>query len=455
MLSIAYLCLSLVMIFFELLRKKSHPFDFLTLFSVIYLLLYPVPGFLLSSNIGNLSSIIADNDILYTGKSQTLIAIFAGYFFVIFGFYSKSSQKLGKKILIKSRNDKVIISYAILLLLLSCLSIQIYSLQYGGFVDALSQTALIRSNAVDSGSLVFFKHFIMFSVFSSYILAAFAFNTKNQKYRFLICLIFAFSVVISILGCMLSAGRLPLIYYFFTLYFAYVFKTEKFLLGLVIPLLGLMVLFILYGKALFFSLSAIPEGYGAVASTFLEAIDSNQSDSGGTAELISNFVFAVNSLDTAFSTQYDWRLFIDWYYGILSFLPEKLVGIAHPYSVTFYNTQYIAGDVDYSIPPGMLASGVYSMSWSGLFITCFSYGWIGRYLQTILDNHINNILWIPYIYVATSQVWADFQVSGDPAIYLTINFWFLIPFCGLIFPLSKISINRNNQKISKNQNYAR
>ncbi|MBA3920872.1 MAG: hypothetical protein H0X31_03810, partial [Nostocaceae cyanobacterium] len=147
--------------------------------------------------------------------------------------------------------------------------------------------------------------------------------------------------------------------------------------------------------------------------------------------------------------------FIDWYYGFLSFLPEKLVGIAHPNSVTFYNTQYIAGDVSYSIPPGMLASGVYSMSWPGLFIACFTYGWIGRYLQTILDNHIHNILWMPYIYVATSQVWADFQVSGDPAIYLTINFWFLIPFCLLIFPLSKISFDRNHHKISRKKSYVR
>ncbi len=454
MLSTAYLCLSLMMIGFEVLRKKNHVFDFLTLFNIIYWFLYPVPAFLLTSNIGNLNSILVTDSTDYIGNIQTPIAIFAGYIFVILGYYSKSSPQVAKNILIKSRSDKVIFGYAIVLLLLSCLSIQIYSLQYGGFIDALSQTALIRSNAVESGSLVFFKHFIMFSVFSSYILAAFAFDTRNRQQRFLIRVTFGFSVVISIVGCMLSAGRLPLIYYFLNLYFAYVLKTKKFLLGLVIPLLGLMVLFILYGKALFFSLSAIPEGFDAIKMAFSEAIDSQQSDSGGAAELISNFIFAIDSLDTAFSSQYDWRLFIDWYYGFLSFLPEKVVGIAHPYSVTFYNTQYIAGDVDYSIPPGILASGIYSMSWPGLFIACFSYGWIGRYLQTILNNHISTILWMPYLYVATSQVWADFQVSGDPAMYLTINFWFLIPFCLLIFPVNKISFDRHHQ-ISQKQSYVR
>ncbi len=117
MLSIAYLCLSFVMILFELLRKKSHSFDFLTLFNVIYLLLYPVPAFLLTSNIGNLNSVMADDSAIYVCNIQTTIAIFAGYFFVILGFYCKSSQKLGKNILINSRIDKVIIGYGILLLL--------------------------------------------------------------------------------------------------------------------------------------------------------------------------------------------------------------------------------------------------------------------------------------------------------------------------------------------------
>ena len=99
MLSTAYLCLSLIMIGFEVLRKKNHVFDFLTLFNIIYWFLYPVPAFLLTSNIGNLNSILVTDSTDYTGNIQTPIAIFAGYIFRNFRVLFQVITTSGKKYL--------------------------------------------------------------------------------------------------------------------------------------------------------------------------------------------------------------------------------------------------------------------------------------------------------------------------------------------------------------------
>lgn len=443
MLALPYLGLIIFIFFIEFSRKKDTKVDFFTLFNIIYTLLYPMPAFFLEANLNNSSSELMFNSSIYRSNFQTAIAIFAGYFTVLLGFYSTSSIRAARCVRIEAKSSKSIRNTGIFLLVLSCTAIQIYSLQYGSFVEALSQAMLIRSNAVEGGSLVFVKHFILISFFSSYVLAEFATGNTFSIKKFIEKFLFIASIIVSILGTMLLASRTTLVYYIICLCLGFIAQGKKISLFLIIPVLLLIPLFILYGKPLFFSLSGIPDGTDAVVEKFMYALDDPNASSGefSLIDLIGNFVFPIHSLEAALNTKYEWRLFTDWVYGIIGFLPEKVFNITIPLQVNEYNTSYLMGNVSYDIPPGLLAYCVYSMSWGGIFIICFAYGWIARYLQTVIYAHFCQIPWMSFLYYATAQVWVDFQPSGSPGVYMQNNIWYLISFFFLFLFAVKISIS--------------
>lgn len=445
MLTIAYLGLILFIASFEIIRKKANLFDFLTLFNLIFILLYPFPAFMLEANFENSTPQLMFGHDSYQTNIQAALAVFAGYFLVIAGFYSKSAERSGRNIIIKSSQAKTVLIFSICLLVFSCASIQIYGSQYGNVVTALSKSMLIRSNAVESGSLVFFKNFIPFVFFASYMLAAFVFFKQNCQ-RF-IYLLFVTSLTVSFIAALLIAGRQALVNYFLNFYLAYVVKTKEMMWGVVLVSIYFIGIFILYGKHIFFSLTALPEGFDAVVNKFIYSINSPAGSDFSFYELLANFMYPIHSLDAAFTAQYQWRLFVDWFYGIGALIPEKLTGIVVPKTLTEFNTDYLVNANHFSVQPALLGFAIYSMSWPGLVIVCFSYGWIGRCLQAMADKHIDSIIWMPFLYVIMLQVWIDFQVLGDPGMFLNVHFWSITSTFFLLFFISKTSFNfRNNHK---------
>lgn len=459
MLACTYLGLIIFIFFLEVIRKKETVFDFLTLFNLIFILCYPLPAFLLTVGLGTKELIIGNN--VYQGDPQTTIAIFLGYFVVVVGFYSKSAVALGKHIVIKPKKDQTVIALAILVLLLGCVSIYIYSLQYGGLVNAMSQTILIRSGSSrvgESGNLVFFKHFMFFSYFSSYLLGALAFSKINFRRHPLIgiglIILFIGSIVISFIASTLGASRASLIYYFVGFYLVYTLKTKRIFSLATIPIIFGISLFLIYGKTLFFSLTALPLGFEAIAERFIKSINSASSSSGEGFDFYSflaNFSFPLYSLEASLNTVYQPRFFIDWINGFLALIPSKVFNITKELNVSYYNTIYLIQTDAYEIPAGFLAFGIYSMSWLGLIIVGFTYGWIGRYIQTIFNRHLSKMDWIPFIYSLTAQVWIDFQPAGDPQLYIRKYFWFFISMVLMLFMASKISFDKQ----INNQEYAR
>jgi protein-S-isoprenylcysteine O-methyltransferase Ste14 len=432
MMALTYLGLLGFMLFIEIIRKKTGKFDFLTLAHFMFSLSYAIPGFLLEANFGNSSSEMTLNGFNYRSNIQTIFAVFIGYLFVLIGFYAKSAIVLGKNVIIKSSNNQYVLWYSFLLLILSCLAIYIYGAQYGGVLNAMANITLIRSNAgVDSGPLVFVKHFMYCSLFSSYLLCSFAFeNIKNKPLKIFLMVIFFWSVIIAFIASTLSGGRAILIYYFFGFYLVYVLKGGKSFTWGTIPIFLFGALFLLYGKEFFWSISSIEDGFDAVVNKFIAAKDESSSgEEFSIYRLMANFAFPIQSLDTAFDQYYNVRFFVDWIYGFLSFIPERIFNTIKPETISIINTRYILslkGTLTYEIPTGFLAFGVYSLSWPGLVIVCYCYGWIGRYLQSILTRNMSDNPWIPYLYSLTIQVWIDYQQSGDPRVFLVTNFWYIM-----------------------------
>lgn len=466
MLSAAYLALIIFILLIETTRKKASKFDFLSLFNIFFLIWYPLPALILNMNQFNYSlDVLAlkfDNP-HYLGNIKTAVAIFLGYFCVLFGFYSKSARYSAENVIIKFSSDKRNIACAVALSLFAFVSMYLYSSQQGGFSNALSQAMLFRVSAEynleSGGNLLFFKLLMFYSFLSSYLLFSFLLFKRDKKHNLLarstfLSIAFIFSTTISILAAMMAGGRQRLINYLLIFYLGYVLKTRKFHLPLVIPLLIFSIIFILYGKAFFFSLTALPDGLNAVVDAFIVSIQTKSSDDEfNFYTFVAGFAYPVHSLDAAFDNQYDMRLFIDLLLGFVDLIPKRLFGIESPKTVVDYNTYFITKTNDYLIPPGFIAFAVYSMSWAGIIIFCLLFGWLGRYLQTVLERHLKATYWMPFFYALTARFWTDYCGSGDPQYFIKGYFWYLTASFFLLFIVNKISlakesVNRFKRKIN-------
>lgn len=446
MLAIAYLGLTLFIVFIEFLRKKKVVFDFWSFFNLLFCLMYTIPAFLMSANLG-IDGVENTGGFKFSiHDAQVLLAIFVGYFCVLLGFRSASSQNTARKITISWRSEKAILKVAIFLLLFSCISVQIYAAQFGGVMAAISKATFIRTAVAEGGTLVFFKHFMFLSFCASYLLAALIFYQKKAtKHKLFLYSAFVISAICTVVGVTITGGRAHLIVYFLSFYLVKVITNKKIPWLLTIYLLTPSVFFILYGKAFFFSLSGVKDGFDTVQELFIAAMESQSENSESFSDLISNFSYQIYSLKAALDADYPLRLFTDWYYAIASFLPERLFEIELPETVSSLNTRYIVGSIDFMIPTGMFAFGIYSFSWPGLMIVCFIYGWIGCFLETVFYNHLNQAPWMPFMYVMAAQIWIDFFTAGDPEVFLFADFGFLVSIFILFATCSRISIYKFKQ----------
>ncbi|MBF2017205.1 MAG: oligosaccharide repeat unit polymerase [Rivularia sp. T60_A2020_040] len=447
MLSTAYLGLTFFIVFVEKVRKRKTVFDFLTFFHLIFCLMYSIPGFILAINLGGKG--IEKNSFFEfnINNAQLLLAIFIGYFTILLGFYSYSAKKYAKKITIKWHSEKTIFRITAFLLIFACLSVQVYALQFGGVLNAVSQSTFIRTSVEKGGVFVFFKHFMFLSFCASYLIYASIFLRKRKNPKLILYLVFIISVICTVVGVTITGGRAHLIIYFLTFYLVDIIVRRKIPWLATFTLIVPSILFILYGKAFFFSLSGINDGFSRVQELFLAALESQSESSGGFDDLIDNFSYQIYSLKAALSIDYPQRLFIDWYYGIISFLPERLLNIELPETISALNTTYIVGTNDFTIPTGMFAFGIYSFYWPGLIVVCFVYGWIGSFIETVCYNHLFQTYWMPFIYIMSAQIWIDFFTSGDPGIFLFADFGFLLSIFILLIFGSKIYFGKKNNHL--------
>jgi MFS family permease len=451
MLSLTYLALILFIFLIEFNRKKENKFDFLTLFHLFYLLWYPLPALVLDINqFNNSSEVLAlkyDNR-FYTSNIQTAVAIFLGYFCVIVGFYSNSAKQSAKNVIINKCSDKRVLFYSIILLLIASISMFVYSSGEGGLLLAISKAMLARvsqeANLASGNKFLFLSILAQYSFYASYLSGSFIFFKQIQTHRWFVYTVFLFSVIISILAAILAGGRQRVINYVLIFYLGYVLRTKKLSLSLLIPFLSFAIIFILYGKAFFFSLGALPDGFDAFVDAFVTSLQTKSSDNEfNFYSFITGFVYPVHSLDAAFNNEYDMRLFIDFILGFVDLIPKQLFGIESPKTIVDYNSYFIANN-ETSIPPGFLAFAIYSMSWTGLITFCFAFGWLGRYLQTILTRYLDTICWVPLFYATTVIFWTSFCGSGDPQFFIKGYFCYLTSSFFLLFIVHKTSLSQSD-----------
>lgn len=425
MLSINYLLLFLTIICVEITRKKSNLLDFLTYFHLNFVLFCVFPGFTLSKITGTLHG----DSLTLQSNIQILIAVYLGYFLVLLGFYSKSAIKVAKKITIKQYSDHTILKISNYLLIFVGISVVIYSAQYGGFINAISQSAAIRSGKVESGSLVLFKTLFDGAEYSSYFLASLAFFSIKSKKNVILYLKLGLSIILSLMTMLMKSSRASIVRYFIGFALAYIIYKKKIPWVSMTIFIVIAMAVVLYGDPLFASLSSIPNGYDSFVADFSQRLAVETNHNAGDSfeyELVEKFDHPIQSLDTAFNNEYQFRWFSDFIFGFTSLLPSRLIPIKTPKNISYLNTFLSLGHNDWTRPPGFLALGIYSMSWMGLVIICFCYGWLGCCLQTILSKDENNQPWISFLYVIIMNIWSHLITTGDPALVIRGNVVFLL-----------------------------
>ncbi|ELS03857.1 hypothetical protein Xen7305DRAFT_00035810 [Xenococcus sp. PCC 7305] len=433
MIAISYLGFLLFIIVLELVRPKDSKFDFFSLFNLFFILLYLMPGWFITNlhpgMVGHISLGIQKlNTYTLQYTWQVPLAIYVTYFLVLLGYYSSSAQKFASQLVIVSRSDKTILIIAFCLLFLGCISLYSYTSQYGGIVNAISASHAIRSGAKTGKSLGFFVRLIYYNFFATYLFISFLFIKKVTKSKLKVWSFFLIGAVSSFVSISLAGSRGSAILALANFYLTYVILKKRWSLQIMLPLMGLLITFILYGKKLFYSLSGITEGYQEILTRFQESAVEYGSSTSISEYLLAIFSYPFVSLYAAFNSSEPIRLFSDWYIAIASvIIPERLFNIIIPEPVSLENTQYLLDQINpsYTIPTGFIASCVYSWSWIGIILFSFSYGWIGRYLHTVFYRHLFKIYWIPCLYVATALSWVNFFSAGDPRIFIFGNFWVL------------------------------
>jgi hypothetical protein len=425
MLSITYLLLFFTVIFVEIIRKKANLLDFLTFFHLLFILFYVFPGFSLSKTAESSSGFVLN----FQSNLKILIAVYLGYFLVLVGFYSKSAIKFARKFYIKQFSDKKLIKISDFLLILAIVSILIYSAQYGGLINAISQSSAIRSGRIESGILVLFKNFFEGAEYASYFLASVVIFSKKTKNNPLLCSKLIFSIILTLVTALMKSSRASIIKYFIG--FALVYIVYKNKIPWITLAIFVMISFavILYGDPLFASLSSIPDGYDSFATEFSQRLEIEANKNTGNSSghrLAEQFDHPLQSLDTAFNNEYQFRWFSDFIFSFTSLLPSRLIPIETPKNLSNLNTFLSLGHNDWTRPPGLFAVGIYSMSWMGLITVSFCYGWLGRFLQTVLIKAQNNHSWISFLYVTILGIWSEAINNGDPALVVRGNALFFL-----------------------------
>lgn len=184
-------------------------------------------------------------------------------------------------------------------------------------------------------------------------------------------------------------------------------------LGVYSAITFLSVFFIQFGKQLFLSFSNILEGEkisSVVAVNQKSFIDA----------FLGYFAHRTYSIETALIYIRDTNnlyWFKDNFNSLFFLIPERLTGISKPDSISFLNTQLIMGEYDSTVPPGILAYGVYSMWIPGMFMVAMFYGMVFAYLDKIyLRNKQNTLILI--VVLPSIMVWTMYGSVGDVRIFI-------------------------------------
>lgn len=324
-------------------------------------------------------------------------------------------------------------------LVLCVVFIYVYSSQYGGLYNALESAAAIRSGygeLEDGAKLTFVKYLMPIGVFPFLL---YGYNVANKPTIFNI-IMWLFSFISVFLAFLLMSGRTRIVIYILAMVIIFIYskKNINFNLPQIIkfsPFFALATFFIVYGKIIFSSLGDILQGNNI--SSVIESSEKKESFLDAMFGYFCHRTYATEAALMNFRDTNYLYWFKDNFMSIFYLIPERLTGVVKPDSISPYNTEVLTGVYEGTIPPGILAYGVYSLWIPGLFVMAILYssifGIVDSYFRKNFSEKYLLIIILPII-----VVWGLYGTTGDFKIIVN-SFSYILVFILLIVILKIFS----------------
>ncbi len=437
-----YFLLGLLIIGFEISRKKYFIIDHITLFNFFFFLVYVFTPIAL---ILNGTHLIADDMPYgheYYGKNPfTSSIVFSAYLFFLLGYSLIMNQKQKYRLIFQTGfNANFTIKLLPFLYLFLFVIMYVYTNEFGGLKETIEQAKAYRSSAIAAHTYAFVQHFFPLNTILLYYLYFKVFLQKDQNYRAFMIVFLLFSILFSLLVMAIYASRGYVIFEIAGLYIITAMYHKNYFFKYLVPALFVAFLVIKFGHPLSNSISDLVKyGFDAFWNGFIGRIELLEQDK---TSIISNFTHPIVSLEASLArsgVDIEFRYFVDIFYAFFALLPNELLGIKDPENLMEVNTQVLLGMKAEQILPGILGFFSYSLNVIGVFIGSFFYGLFGGYLYKIfISFYQESKTALIYIYFI-SLTFGYFVFRGAPTATVIEKFILMLTLVTIIF-YSKIII---------------
>ncbi len=439
-----YLLLGLIIVWFELTRKKYFLIDLITFFNFFFFLVYSFTPIAILLTSTDLIAKDMPYGVEYFGQNPfTSTIVFSSYLFFLAGYNITFNTKQKYNITFTTEFDlNFNLKILPFLYLILFMFFYIYISEFGGLKETIEQAQAYRSGALKYHQYGFLQKLFPLNTILLYYLYYKVVLQKSDKNRTLLLFFFILSLIFSILLTVIYNSRGFIIFEMVGLYVLTVMYYKNYFFKYLIVAVIVVIFIILFGRPLFNSMSdLIKYGFDTFLNNFLDRLTVIEQED---VSIISYFTHPIVSLEASLAksgVDIELRYFKDIFYALISLLPNELLGFEDPTPLMQENTLILQGREHSTILPGILGFFSYSLHATGVFIGAFLYGAIGGVLYRLFiafyEESKSSLI---YIYLIT-LTYGYFVFRGSPTHALQAKFVLLIVLFIILFK-SKIKISK-------------
>ncbi len=389
----------------------------------------------------------ASNFVSFTSFFITLLFILT---FIIGGSFRGNSAQPVKIYIRRVNGVKLYKIASYFLSLFSLVSLLIYIEQWGGFSSFLINLNLDRAGIFDEDAIGKYTVFGRFIDLAIIPIVYFLYEKRKNPITFIFLLFLPLSILLASI-LFLSTAKAKFFLLALLFYFTGSIQQNK---------LYLQYLFLI-GIGVFFGVSILDdmfifayrifkdEGILVVPWSIVSALidgslghgqyDESLKDNGGNSysQFLEYFTYIQMSLQLSLKNSYPLLFFKDFLTGINQLLPSSLniqtgVEIIKLNTALFYDYYPAIPEFNVTVPPGIIAFGMYSLSVPGVMIIAFILGYLFRgvdlFFQSVVDIQRNFSVFYAYIIV----VLGFYSITGIPKasmydfVFLVFLFMFFV-----------------------------
>lgn len=437
--SIFYIISIVLVVLYEIKRKKNNKIDILTVvntwFTFVYLF---IPLVTINDNFyvnDHFLKFIPTNSLDY-GIAFLYTVLF---YLSLVCSYNYRKNKTGRTQLVERRDipwDKL----SVTLILIALIGLVLFIQGYGGLNTVIANANTIRNGKFERNTFAaiarMFTSYSMVALLVTYYVFR---TTKNHDSKIKAGVLLFLSGTLTLFSNMLSAGRGAFLAPVVLLFFMHVFISNKWNLRRLFIVLPFILFILLYGKFLF---SNLDSGIDYIIDFIILDITSLKYL---IKDLFENFTHPYFSLLAIMKSTYEGNGFLLLFRNVLFTLSffAYLFGFPYQGTISHYNTEIILGTFDSTIPPGIIALGYYNFPTIGILFVALFFGYTIGFLESIFNRLKKNPTNVAF-YLIICDAMSRFIFNGDVRVFIFQIFSLLILFMVILLTYYRVIRIRKN-----------